>query len=127
ALATGPRVAGLSTLADLKSALAQPPRSHDRPVVATVAEILDSLADGDREASRTAFMIEEISKWCATYFDEGQAAWRSPWRALTPYAAWRAAVRHDRNAAAMGLKRFQATIAALPDDALDAIAYIVAE
>lgn len=127
ALATGPRIAGLSTLDDLKAALAQPQRSHDRPVVATIAETLDSLADGDREASRTAFMIEEISKWCATFFDEGQAAWRSPWRKHAPYAAWRAAMRHDRNAAAMGLRRFRVTIAALPEDPLHTIAHIVAK
>ncbi|MDX2277217.1 MAG: DUF2309 domain-containing protein [Hyphomonadaceae bacterium] len=125
ALATGPRVAGLASVADVQAALARAPAHHDRPVVATVAEILDSLADGDREASRTAFMIEEISKWCATYFDEGQAAWRSPWRGHSPYAAWRAAMRHDRNAAAMGLKGFNQTIAALPDDPLEAIAHIV--
>lgn len=126
ALATGPRISGIRVVSDVKQALARPEVSHDRPVVATVAEILDSLADGDREASRTAFMIEEISKFCATYFDEGQAAWRSPWRSLPPYTAWRGAMRHDRNAAAMGLKRFCATIAALPETPLDAIAHIVA-
>ncbi|MFX7090420.1 putative inorganic carbon transporter subunit DabA, partial [Acinetobacter baumannii] len=56
-------------------------------MVATVAETLDGLAAGDRQASRTAFMIDEISKWCAAYFDEGQAAWKLPARALPPYAA----------------------------------------
>lgn len=125
ALATGPQIPGICTVADLKAALARPALVHDRPVVATIAEILDALSDGDREASRTAFMIEEISKFCATYFDEGQAAWRSPWRGHPPYAAWRAAARHDHNAALMGLKRFRATISALPDDPLAAIAHIV--
>lgn len=126
ALATGPRIDGLRTLNDVKAALARPPGDHGRPVVATIAEILDQLADGDREASRTAFMVEEISRWCATYFDEGQAAWRSPWQALAPYPAWRAAMRHDRNAAAMGLKRFQKTVSSLPDEPLLAIAHIIA-
>ncbi|MBL8530863.1 MAG: DUF2309 domain-containing protein [Hyphomonadaceae bacterium] len=125
AIETGPRVAGFASAADIKTALARPPASHNRPVVATVSEILDSLADGDREASRTAFMIEEISKWCATYFDEGQAAWRSPWRTSAPYAAWRAAMRHDRNAEAMGLRHVRETIAALPENPLAAIAHIV--
>lgn len=127
AIATGPRIGGVSSVADIRAAIVRPPRSHDRPVVATIAEILDSLADGDREASRTAFMIEEISKWSATYFDEGQAAWRSPWRDRGPYAAWRAAMRHDLNPEAMGLVSFRRTIAALPDDPLAAIAHIVTE
>lgn len=127
ALATGPRVAGLTDLDALKAALGRAPVSHDRPVVATIAEILDRLSDGDREASRTAFMIEEISKWCAAYFDEGQAAWRSPWRALAPYPAWRAAMRHDRNAEVMGLKGFRRTIAKLPEEPLATIAHILLE
>lgn len=125
AIGTGPRVKGLETVADLKAALARAPVSHDRPVVATIAEILDSLSDGDREASRTAFMIEEISRWCATYFDEGQAAWRSPWRTLAPYPAWRAAMRHDRNAEAMGLTHVRQTLETLPQEPLATIAYIV--
>ena len=68
-------------------------RPSTPPLVATVAEVLDSLAGGDRNASRTAFMIDEISKWCAAYFDEGQSVWRLPSRGLRPYAAWRAAMR----------------------------------
>jgi len=95
-------------------------------VVATVADILDGLSDGDREASRTAFMVDEISKWCAAYFDEGQAAWKMPWRGLKPYAAWREAARHDRNPEVMGVNNFRATVARLPPDARDTIAYVVA-
>ncbi len=89
---------------------AQPPQA----VVATVAEVLDRLAAGDRQASRTAFMVDEIAKWCAAYFDEGQASWQLPDRSLSPYAAWRAAMRHDRNPEAMGISGFRAAIAGLP-------------
>ena len=67
-----------------------PIRTGRSAVVATVAEVLDTLAAGDRQASRTAFMVDEISKWCAAYFDEGQSVWRLPSRGLQPYAAWRA-------------------------------------
>lgn len=94
-------------------------------VVATVAEVLDGLAAGDRQASRTAFMIDEISKWCAAYFDEGQAPWRLPSRGLPPYAAWRASMRFDRNPEMMGVKGFRGTIAALPEDPREAIAEVV--
>ena len=126
AIATAPKVAGIHDIESLKDAMSrtQAPRMT-RAVVATVAEILDRLADGDRYASRTAFMIEEISKWCAAYFDEGQAAWTSPSRDERPYVAWRLAMNHDRNPEIMGIRKFRKTIAMLPNDPLEAIRVIV--
>ena len=94
-------------------------------VVATVAEVLDRLSGGDRQASRTAFIIDEISRWCAAYFDEGQAVWRAPSRRLGLYAGWKAAMTYDRNAEAMGIQGFRATVAAAPDDPEAAIAMVV--
>jgi hypothetical protein len=128
ALAAAPRGANTPDTPDaLRQALARDPTGPARPgaVVATVAEVLDTLAAGDRQASRTAFMVDEISKWCAAYFDEGQAAWRLPSRNLRPYPAWRAAMRHDRNPAAMGIRGFRAAVAALPDDPVAAITEVV--
>jgi uncharacterized protein YbcC (UPF0753/DUF2309 family) len=127
AIATAPKVAGVRDAASLKAAVAKRPSGErtSRAVVATVAEILDRLSDGDRYASRTAFMIEEISKWCAAYFDEGQAAWKAPSRNTRPYSAWRQAMRHDLNPEIMGIKSFRNTISALPDDPLEAIRLIV--
>ncbi len=114
-------------LAALKRAADAEP-AHEAPpaVVATVADVLETLAGGDRLAAGTAFMVDEISKFCAGYFDEAQASWKNPWRELRPYAAWRQAMRFDRNPAAMGIKRFAANVAALPDDARAAIGAIVA-
>jgi uncharacterized protein YbcC (UPF0753/DUF2309 family) len=102
-----------------------PAGAAPQAVVATVAEVLDRLSAGDRQASRTAFMVDEIAKWCAAYFDEGQASWQLPDRNLPPYSAWRAAMRHDRNPEAMGISGFRAAIAGLPDDPVDAIAAVV--
>ncbi|NDV89497.1 DUF2309 family protein [Aurantimonas aggregata] len=108
------------------AALREPVAGHrPRAVVATIAEVLDRLAQGDRQASRTAFMIDEISKWCAAYFDQGQSAWRLPSRRLPPYAAWRATMRHDRNPETMGIRGFRSAVAAMPDDARLAIAAVV--
>ena len=115
-----------ANIADLKVALTQiAAKAKHAAHVATVAEVLDSLAGGDRNASRTAFMSDEISKWCAAYFDEGQSAWRIPARGLRPYLAWRAAMRHDRNPEVMGIAGFRSVVAALPDDPIDAIATVV--
>ena len=112
----------------LKLAAAREPLDPVTPrrVVATVADVLDQLAAGDRQLSRTAFMIDEISKWCAAYFDEGQAAWGLPTRHLPPYAAWRATARFDRTPEMLGIRGFRNMVAALPADPLAAIEHVIA-
>jgi uncharacterized protein YbcC (UPF0753/DUF2309 family) len=116
-----------ASVAELKAALARDVTAKAKHAahVATVAEVLDSLAGGDRNASRTAFMTDEISKWCAAYFDDGQSAWRLPSRGLKPYAAWREAMRHDRNPEMMGIANFRTLVAALPEEPSEAIAAVV--
>lgn len=114
---------------DLKALLAaaacEPLQTRPSGAIATIAEILDSLAAGDRQASRTAFMVDEISKFCAAYFDEGQAIWRSPFRGRSLYGAWRLAMRYDRNPEAMGIAGFRRAVAAAPDDPVEAIGAVL--
>lgn len=129
-LERAPRTAATpASLEDLLAALAREPVRTGRPraVVATVSEVLDRLSGGDRQASRTGFMIDEISKWCAGYFDEGQAAWRLPVRHLPPYAAWREAMRHDLNPEAFGIRGFRAAVAVMPADPRAAIKAVLDE
>ncbi len=112
----------------LRAAAATEPsvRAPAAAVVATVAEVVDGPAAGDRYQSLVAFMIDEISSFCAAYFDEGQSSWRMPVRHLKPYAAWRALIRHDRNPEMMGITDFRKTVLALPDDPVKAIAVVLA-
>jgi uncharacterized protein YbcC (UPF0753/DUF2309 family) len=72
-------------------------------------------------------MVDEISKWCAAYFDEGQSVWRLPSRNLRPYAAWRDSMRHDRNPEMMGIAGFREAVAELPADPVAAIDAVVSE
>jgi uncharacterized protein YbcC (UPF0753/DUF2309 family) len=115
------------TVAELLAGLQRDPskKLQHAAHVPSVAEILDQLADGDRTISGTGFMIDEISKWCAAYFDEGQSIWRLPGRGMRPYAAWRAVTAFDRNAEVMGVRNFRALVRALPDDPVNAIAEVV--
>jgi uncharacterized protein YbcC (UPF0753/DUF2309 family) len=108
--------------AALRRAAAREP-TGDRPAaaVATVAEVLDRLAADGRRASLSAFMVDEISRWCAAYFDEGQSVWRMPARDQGLYAAWRAAMRYDRNPEVMGVRGFRAAVARAPADPVEAI------
>ncbi len=106
--------------ANVERVTARPPA-----IVSTVAEILDALALGDRQSSLVGFMIDEISKWCAAYFDEGQASWRMPMGGLPPYAAWRRSIRYDLNAEAMGVMDFRRSVLALPEDPIEAIGVVI--
>lgn len=125
--ALGRRALQAMSVAELKNAASASPRTDQKPpaVVATVAEVLDRCADGDRYVSLVEFMIDEISSFCAAYFDEGQASWPLPVRKLRPFAAWRALTRFDRNPEVIGIKNFRATTKTLPDDPVAAIAVIL--
>lgn len=114
-------------VAGLKAAAEAPASPDERPpaVVATVAEVLDRCTGGDRHVSLVAFMIEEISNFCAAYFDGGQASWPLPVRKLGAYAAWRALAIHDRNAEAMGIAGFRSCVRRLPDEPVEAIGSIL--
>ena len=103
----------------LRQELEKACRAPRRTPFATVAELLD---ERQPHARWNAFVVEEISKWCAVAFDENQATWRSPWAAQGLYAGWREAARHDRNPEAFGLAGFRRFVAALPGDASAAIA-----
>jgi uncharacterized protein len=120
---------GPLSIAELKQAAERRPAAAAAPpaVVATVAETLDRLSDGDRQSSLVGFMIDEISRWCAAYFDEGQAIWRMPSRGLKPYAAWRALAAHDRSPEVMGIRGFRRSVLSLPSDPVEAIGAVVAE
>ncbi|KAF0207277.1 MAG: hypothetical protein FD172_3716 [Methylocystaceae bacterium] len=118
---------GPADVAALKEATASAAKADapNHATIATVAEVLDALADGDRQASLVGFMIDDISRWCAAYFDDGQASWRMPNRDMKPYAAWRAAARYDRNPEAMGVRGFRRAIVALPDDPVETIGAVI--
>ncbi len=66
-------------------------------------------------------VTEEISKWCAAYFDEGQSAWRMPWKKLPLFAAWKQASAIDATPEMLGFKGFRKLTTDLPDDATEAI------
>lgn len=95
--------------------------SAGAPALPTVEAVLDGL--GPLPAS--TLMVDEISKWCAAYFDEGQSVWRLPARGAGLYRAWRAAMRHDLTPELLGVARFRASVAALPEDPMATIVEVV--
>ena len=95
--------------------------------VVTISEVLDELASGDRQVSRTSFMIDEISKFCSVYFDEGHALFSYPAKRRPLYSSWLLMSRYDRNAEAMGISGFRKVVAQAPKDAAEAISFVVDE
>jgi uncharacterized protein YbcC (UPF0753/DUF2309 family) len=92
------------------------PGHHDRRIQ-TVGQWLDQTRDADWNS----VICDEISKHCAAHYDEGQAIWKSPWRDLPLYQAWRSALRHDRSFELHGIRGFRKFVAQLPDRPQDAL------
>lgn len=103
---------GFADFARFKQTLAdvRPPAAPVR--VWTFAEFLDTRT----ESGWAAFVVEEISKWCSAYYDQGQSSWRMPWRHLGLFAAWQAAAKLDANPELMGLAGFREFVAGLTDN-----------
>ncbi|MBS1830235.1 MAG: DUF2309 domain-containing protein [Acidobacteria bacterium] len=84
----------------------------------TVAEWLDEMRGG----GWAAFVVDEISKWCSSYYDRGQGFWSMPWKHLPLYQAWKHAAELDANPEVFGIAGFRQHVRALPDTADEAIA-----
>lgn len=61
-------------------------------------------------------VTDEISKFCAAHFDDGQATWGSGWKDMSLYTAWRETAKIDRNAECLGLTGMRRLVASLPED-----------
>lgn len=104
------RLADLATPDQLAAALRVPPVDLVDSWKLSFADFLDRHLGSDWSRALT----EEVSKWCSAYFDQGQSAWRMPWRGQSLFAAWRSAAALDANPELLGLKQFRAHLPALP-------------
>ncbi len=104
-----------------RSAVPQKPKA----VVATISEVLDKLSHGNRQLSRTAFMVDEIAKFCASYYDEGQALLSFPLKEQSLYSAWLTLQKFDRNPEFMGISHYRESIAKVPKTPSETIKFVV--
>ena len=61
-------------------------------------------------------MIDTISNWASSYFDEGQALWNNKNPKASLFSSWRAYAETDRTADIMGLKGFRKELKQLPEN-----------
>ncbi|MEA2749221.1 MAG: uncharacterized protein QOI41_3364, partial [Myxococcales bacterium] len=94
------------------------PPLRRRPLV---VDVMDARWRRELEVSWRDYVVERISRFCASYFDDGQA----PIRAVREgglYASWRNQAEGDRGPALfMGLSEYRSAFAALPSTADEAI------
>ncbi|MEX1119612.1 MAG: DUF2309 domain-containing protein [Terrimicrobiaceae bacterium] len=79
----------------------------------SVADALD-VKNGTRW---NGLALEEISKWCAAYHDQGQSLWQMPWKSLSLFRAWKRGAELDRTPEVSGIPGFRSHIKSLPDEA----------
>ena len=92
------------------------PTPSRRPLV---VDIMEALRHREHELTWRDFVMERISRFCASYFDDGQAQITGV-REGGFYASWRTQAQTDQAPYLfMGLGGYRATVAALPIHASD--------
>ncbi len=105
-----------ATTADLLAWLRKP----ESPTINGVKTVAD-IATAEFGGRWSLLITEEISKWCAAYFDEGQSAWRMPWKKLPLFAAWRQVALIDVTPELLGCVGFHKHVARLPESTETAV------
>ena len=103
----------IQLLHDRNSVNPEAPQVHeesDRQIY-TIAESMDRCTGSEWNS----VLCEEISKYCSTHYDDGQASWKSPWKNLMLYQAWKSAASIDRNIEVLGLTGFRKFVSHLPE------------
>lgn len=97
------------------------PGVRRRPLV---VDVMDARCQRELEVSWRDYIVERISRFCASYFDDGQAQVR-PVRDDGLYASWRNQAESDRGPALfMDLKEYRSAVAALPNTADEVMALV---
>jgi hypothetical protein len=91
-------------------------RNSNRPQIKTVAELARKISI----ANWPDFMLDNISSWASSYFDEAQSQWKMNGQTMNLFSAWKIEAETNRSPALMGLKGFHKFIKELPDNHIDA-------
>lgn len=102
--------------ASIEQMLVQPSRSRDIPF-----KLLTDILGQIEQQDWSAFVVEHTSRYCAAYYDQGQALWSFPWKDLPLYTSWRQFVRYDKSPRLWGVKGFGEALDRWPDTAEGAI------
>jgi len=115
------RIGGDWSAPDLMDALSDP--WPNETLQLSVADALDQ-SDGSQWQS---LIVDEVSKWMAAYYDDGQTLWPLPWKSMALFPAWKKGAEMDRTLEALGVKGFRSIVKTLPEDPLVAIQWMTNE
>jgi uncharacterized protein len=122
AIAKSAKAATERSAGTLPAGLAVEPQPTERRYH-TVSELVDTQLN----SSWSSHVITDISRHCGLHFDQGQAAWPSPWKHLPLYEAWRESAQISRRMEMLGLKGFRQCVANLPAEPEQAVAVLLDE
>ena len=105
------------SLAAMLALAAATPDGPDERRYHTVSEAIDRL----RGSSWSSHVVTDISRHCAAHYDQGQAAWSSPYKHLPLWEAWRESSRTSLRMEMLGIPGFRRFVAELPADAEEAV------
>jgi uncharacterized protein YbcC (UPF0753/DUF2309 family) len=95
-----------------------PPR---RPLV---VDVMDSRFHRELEVSWRDYIVDRVSRFCSSYFDDGMAQ-VDPVQREGLFASWRAEAQSDWGPALlMGLRGYRSTVASLPSTAEEMLAHV---
>lgn len=103
-----------------RTTLDQPaPEENPDRRIRTIAEIVNE----SEVVNWVEAIGDEVSKYCATHYDEGQASWTSPYKDLPLYQAWREIATKDRSMGSLGMTSFRKYVSEMPYTPEAAILY----
>ncbi|BCO30153.1 UPF0753 protein [Thiohalobacter sp. COW1] len=127
--------AGRITRADLQQALDENTSGitvdevvaalHEPEPAACAPLLYSSLLDERYRPAQSRYVVQQISQFCAAWYDQGQALWRMPRFADSLYGAWRAYLRIDRSPGWMEISDVETPLAAVPETAREAIPVVL--
>lgn len=85
--------------------------------IQTIAEVVDH----HRGSTWQSHIVNDISRCVSAHYDEGQAVWQSPWKALPLFDAWRETAMVSLRMEQLGITGFRSFVAELPKSPLKAI------
>jgi uncharacterized protein YbcC (UPF0753/DUF2309 family) len=92
-----------------------------------IVDVMDARCRRELETSWRDYIVERVSRFCANYFDDGQAQIK-PIREEGLYATWRDQAQADHGPAMfMDLPEYRTAVAALPSTAAEMMAAAAAE
>jgi hypothetical protein len=110
---------------NMNAAAVEKALASDGPTLSNPIPLVSDVLGETDNTQWTGFVVEQISQFCAAYFDRGQATWKMPWRKESLYEAWRHFAEIDLSPRMMGLRDARTAVAALPKSPEDIIALTV--